>query len=59
MVLASATRDRRNAYLMIISQQLIQKVDSIVANEPLVVGIDEGVPRFLWVTAEYVVVLGV
>lgn len=42
---------------MIISQQLIEKVNSIVADEALVLGVDERMPALLGKPAENVVVL--
>lgn len=42
---------------MIIPQKLIQKVNCIIANKALIVGIDERVPRLLGVPAEDIIVL--
>lgn len=44
---------------MIISQQLIEEIDCIVAYESLVFGIDESMPVLLGKSPEDVVVLGV
>ncbi len=44
---------------MVISQQLVEEIDSLVADKALVLGVDEAVPRFLLETAEDVVVLGI
>jgi hypothetical protein len=44
---------------MIVSQQLVQKVNGIVADEPLVVCIDERMPRLFRIPAQYIVVLGI
>lgn len=44
---------------MVIAQQLVKEVNSLVANESLVVGIDETVPRLLLKTSEDVIVLSI
>lgn len=44
---------------MIITQKLVEEIDSLVADKPLIIGIDEAVPRFLLEAAEDVVVLSV
>lgn len=47
------------ALLVVVAQQLVQKVDGFVGDEPLVLRRDEAVPGLLLETAENVVVLGV
>lgn len=45
------------AYLVVVSQQLVKEVNSLVANKALVVGIDEAVPGLLLEASQDVVVL--
>lgn len=52
-------RGMKRSYLVVISQQLIQEVDSLVAHKPLVLSSDEAVPRLPGEPADDVVVLGV
>ena len=49
----------KRSYRVVISQQLVQKVNGLVADKPLVLGIDKAVPRLLLEAAENVVVLRV
>lgn len=44
---------------MVVTQQLVEEVDGLVADEALVLRVDEAVPGLLLETAEDVVVLGV
>lgn len=44
---------------MIITQELVQEVNSFVGHKPLVLGIDKAVPRLPLESAKNVVVLGV
>lgn len=44
---------------MVIAQQLVKEVNSFVANESLIVGIDETVPRLFLEAAQDVVVLSI
>lgn len=44
---------------MIVAQELVEEIDSLIADEALVVGINEAVPGFLLEAAEDVVVLSV
>lgn len=46
-------------YLVVVTQKFVEKINSLVADEPLVVGIDEAVPRLLLEAAENIVVLSV
>jgi len=50
---------RSQAILVIVSQQLVKKVNGVVANEALVLSVDERVPWLLGISAKYVVVLGI
>lgn len=50
---------RRQPFLMIISQQLVQKVDRLVGNVSLILGRDEARPRLARVPAEHIVELRV
>ena len=49
----------RGAYLVIVSQKLVQKVNGFVGHKSLVLGVDEAVPRLLGEAAQDVVVLRV
>ena len=42
---------------MVVAQQFIQKVNGIIANEALIVGVYKGVPGLFRIPTEYVVVL--
>lgn len=44
---------------MVVSQQFVQEVDGFIANEPLVLLVNELVPALLRETSENVVVLSV
>lgn len=44
---------------MVISQQLIQEIDSLVGDKSRVLGVHETVPVLLWESAEDIVVLGI
>ena len=48
-----------DTYRMVVPQQLVQEVDGLVADEPLVLRVDEAVPGLLLEAAQDVVVLGV
>ena len=45
------------AYLVVIAKQLIQEVDSVVADKPLIFGVDKTVPVLLGKSSEDIVVL--
>ena len=47
------------SYLVIVPQQLVQKIYGIVAYESLIFCIDETVPILLWKSPKYVIVLGI
>ena len=42
---------------MIIPQQLIQKINSIIANKPLILTIDKSMPALLWEPSQDIVIL--
>lgn len=42
---------------MVISKQLVQEINGIIAYESLIVGVDERVPGLFRVPTEYVIVL--
>lgn len=42
---------------MIISQKLIEEIDSFVADESLILRVDEGMPALLWEASKDVVIL--
>lgn len=44
---------------MIVAQELVEEIDSLIADEALVVGINEAMPGLLLEASEDVVVLGV
>lgn len=44
---------------MIVTQKLVEEIDSFIADEPLVIGINEAMPGFLLKAAEDVVVLSI
>jgi hypothetical protein len=46
-----------DSYLVVISQQLVEKVNCIIADKSLVVGVDKRVPGLLRVPRQYVIVL--
>ena len=47
------------SYLVIVPQQLVQKLYRIAAYESLIFCIDETVPTLLWESPQYVIVLGI
>ena len=47
------------AYLMVVSQQFVQKVNRLVTDEALVFVIDEAMPTFLRESAQDIIVLGI
>lgn len=51
--------DTGGTYLVVIAQQFVKEVNSLVANEALVVGVDETVPRLLLKAAQDIVVLSI
>jgi len=51
--------DRKTAHLVIVSQELIQEVDSLIADKSLVLRVDKTVPRLLLEASEDVIVLGI
>lgn len=51
--------EKKKTYLMIVSQQLVKKINCIIADESLVFGIDKSMPVFLGKPSEDIVVLGV
>lgn len=50
---------RKKKYLVVVSQQLVQEVDGLVAHEALVFASDEAVPWLLLESAQDIVVLGI
>ncbi len=48
-----------STYLMIISKQFIQKIDSLAADKSLIFGINETMPTLLLESTEDIVVLGI
>lgn len=57
MVSRAQWKSNQTTYLMIVSQQLVEEVDGVVADEALVVGVDERVPGLLGISRQDVVVL--
>ena len=49
----------QGAYLVIVSKQLVQKVDGIITHKALVLRIDEAVPVLSWETSQNIVVLSI
>lgn len=47
------------AYLVIISEQLVQKVDCIITHKPLVLRVDKAVPVLSWESSEDIVILSI
>lgn len=47
------------SYLVIVTQQLVQKVDSLIAHEPCVILIDETMPALLRKPPEDIIVLSI
>lgn len=50
---------QRDIYLMIVAQKLVEEINGLIADKPLVIGIDEAVPGLFLEAAEDVVVLSV
>ena len=44
-------------YLVVISEKLIQEINSLIANKPLIFGIDKAVPILLGESSENIIIL--
>lgn len=44
-------------YLMVIAQELVKKINGIIADESLVFCVNEGMPIFLWESPQYIIIL--
>lgn len=55
----SEANSHAETYVVIVAQQLVQEINSLVGDEALVLGVNEAVPGFPLEAAENVIVLSV
>lgn len=48
---------KESTYLVVVTQQLVEEIDSLITDESLIVGVDKAVPGLLLEAAQNVIVL--